>query len=571
MKQWPKYSSREAQALAEVGRTSIRPAMAGLLMFVFLGIIAMVPITQQVVDIGQQRASAWPQCYDIFRKPPAVAQALKQKDRPLLKRLITANRALMRAMQAYEIQIENDSRVGALLRMPTQYILARWLGAGNDKTYCGRRPWLFYRPEIESLVGPGFLEPRQLARRAAQAKEWQAPPQANPIPAILHLRDQLAQRGIALIVMPTPVKPMVHPEKFTRAYSDWPRPLQNQSYIEFTTQLRKAGVLLFDITEELVARKRDSGQSQYLATDTHWRPEAMLYCASRLKDFIEQELSLPPMPEPGYQTRLVSARQLGDLALMLKLPPSQTAWPRETVALRQVLDAQGMIWRPDAASDILVLGDSFCNIYSLESLGWGGGAGLIEQLSQELKRPLDRITLNDNGANATRVALGRELAQGRDRLAGKRLVIYQFAARELTEGDWKIVDLRLAQALPAKFLLPPAGTCWPAQGLIKDITAVPRPGSVPYKDHVLSLHLVDITCAPAATSNGQAVVYLQSMRDNTWTAAARLQPGAMIKLQLRAWSDVAVYYEGINRTELENIALQLQEPCWGEDPIPIQE
>ena len=96
------------------------------------------------------------------------------------------------------------------------------------------------------------------------------------------------------------------------------------------------------------------------------------------------------------------------------------------------------MWRSSPTADVLLLGDSFSNIYALSSLGWGDGAGLAEQLSYELQRPLDRITQNDEGANATRVALRRA---GAARLAGKRVVIYQFAARELASGDWRMVPL----------------------------------------------------------------------------------------------------------------------------------
>jgi alginate O-acetyltransferase complex protein AlgJ len=54
-----------------------------------------------------------------------------------------------------------------------------------------------------------------------------------------------------------------------------------------------------------------------------------------------------------------------------------------------------------------------------------------------LQRPLDRIVQNDQGAFATRELLHRA---GSARLAGKRLVIYQFAARELMFGDWKMFE-----------------------------------------------------------------------------------------------------------------------------------
>ena len=121
---------------------------------------------------------------------------------------------------------------------------------------------------------------------------------------------------------------------------------------------------------------------------------------------------------------------------MLDLPEGQTRYPPETVTVRRVVQADGTVWRSSPSADVLLLGDSFSNIYALSSLGWGDGAGLAEQLSYELQRPLDRITQNDEGANATRVALRRA---GAARLAGKRVVIYQFAARELAFGDWRLV------------------------------------------------------------------------------------------------------------------------------------
>jgi hypothetical protein len=44
-----------------------------------------------------------------------------------------------------------------------------------------------------------------------------------------------------------------------------------------------------------------------------------------------------------------------------------------------------------------------------------------------------------------------------------------------------------------------------------------------------------------------------------------LRPGEPVKLRLRPWPDVSAQYEKFNRTELEDSALQLEEPVWGED------
>jgi hypothetical protein len=45
----------------------------------------------------------------------------------------------------------------------------------------------------------------------------------------------------------------------------------------------------------------------------------------------------------------------------------------------------------------------------------------------------------------------------------------------------------------------------------------------------------------------------------------RLRPGDRVKLHLRPWPDVSAQYEKFNRTELDDSALQLEEPVWGED------
>jgi alginate O-acetyltransferase complex protein AlgJ len=179
--------------------------------------------------------------------------------------------------------------------------------------------------------------------------------------------------------------------------------------------------------------------------------------------------------------------------------------------------------------------------------------------------------------------LSNELARGRDRLAGKKLVVWEFATRELSFGNWKLLDLKLGEAKPSRFVSLKPGEAIDVSGTVESISPVPRPGTVPYKDHIEALHLVDVVAAggdrgPQGGENAfpnqgqrarlqpetQAVVYLWSMRDNVWTPEARLRPGDRIKLRLRPWPDVSAQYEKFNRTDLDDSALQLEEPVWGE-------
>jgi alginate O-acetyltransferase complex protein AlgJ len=308
-----------------------------------------------------------------------------------------------------------------------------WLGAGNERVYAGRDGWLFYRDDVEYVTGRAFLDPAQLRRRVKAAPEWAAPPQPDPRRALVQFRDDLAARGITLVVVPTPLKPGVHPERLAGRYADATAVLQNPSYHSFVADLRSEQVLVFDPSEMLAAASR--ADPQYLMSDTHWRPETMEAVAEQLGAFIAERAAVPVARDPGYLVERSEVSNTGDIARMLDLPVARALFPPESVWLRRILQPDGSPWVSARDADVLVLGDSFTNIYTLESMGWGTSAGLVEQLSYTLRRPLDRLVQNDEGAFATRALLSRDP----DRLNGKRVVVYQFAARELAFGDWKVL------------------------------------------------------------------------------------------------------------------------------------
>ena len=64
----------------------------------------------------------------------------------------------------------------------------------------------------------------------------------------------------------------------------------------------------------------------------------------------------------------------------------------------------------DRNSEIILLGDSFTNIYSSnEGLGWGNNAGLPEHIASNVGTPIDVISINGGGATEVR----KKLAQRR--------------------------------------------------------------------------------------------------------------------------------------------------------------
>ena len=463
-------------------------------------------------------------------------------------------------LKRVERTLENESLVSQWLLPRVQYLLTVLLGAGNEQVYLGHDPWLFYRADVDHVIGPPFLDPVRMKQRLHASRV-----QPDPIKAIVDFRNQLAARGIDLVVLPVSVKPSTEGEMLAVSNANRTQAsgaLPNPSFNEFKARLEQEKVRLFDPAPFLMERGRNG--HRYLETDTHWRPETMELVAERLADFLQLPAAAAPT-SPSIIEKEIVAR--GDIAAMLKLSRAEKFFPPETVTIRQVAIGNAL-WRPSKEADVLLLGDSFSNIFSFEAMGWGEAAGLAEHLSFALRRPIDCILRNSDASFATREILSNELARGRDRLAGKKLVVWEFAARELSFGNWKLLDLKLGEAKPSRFLSLKAGEEIEVSGTVESISPVPRPGTVPYKDHIEALHLVDIAGADArdaAESHAQAVVYSWSMRDNEWTSAARLRPGDRVKLRLRPWPDVSPQYEKFNRTELDDSALQLEEPVWGED------
>ncbi|MBR4665140.1 MAG: hypothetical protein IKO93_14840, partial [Lentisphaeria bacterium] len=249
-----------------------------------------------------------------------------------------------------------------------------------------------------------------------------------------------------------------------------------------------------------------------------------------------------------------------DIAVMLKLPNCKRYFPEET---ETVADHGASAVRD---SDVLLLGDSFANIYSSASLNWGTNGGLAETLGAMRGAPVDAIVRNDAGAFATRQLLANELRRGYDRLSGKKVVIWEFAIRELANGDWKLIEL--PQIKKADIAAAP-GESQKTGGFITlaeprtvsaavlKISTVPRPNSAPYKDHVVSILL-------RVDGGKQALVYAISMRDNVWTAAAKLRVGDKIKIKLEPWEKREPEFGSWNRSEFDDEELLTAEPLFGE-------
>lgn len=427
-------ASREAIALEEVGHTDVTRGVGLCLLVVLVTTMAMATLVELVgpASLRSSGPKPWVRLASLAGQVPSALQTT------FTEGLVAGNRRLHGAIDTFEDGLEEDSALIALVQPPTQRLLTSWLGAGNEEVYPGFEGWLYFRPDVDSLTGPPFLAPEVLRLRARGGNQWSPPPQPDPLPAIAELRLQVEAAGAELLVIPTPLKPAIHPEMFSGRYADATEPIRNPSENDLAARLRQMGIVVFDPAAVMAGARRETGQAQFLRTDTHWTPQAVDGVARELAALIRTRYGLQPVMR--FERREAVAENLGDLAVKLRLPPGQSLVTPEAVRSQRVFGLDRQLWKPDPRADVLLLGDSFTNVFSAPELGWGTAAGLAEQLSFHLGRPVDRLAVNAGGAHATRGALRRAATGERGRLAGKRLVLYQFANRELTGGDWKLFN-----------------------------------------------------------------------------------------------------------------------------------
>lgn len=512
--------SREEIAKIEIGHTEISRGQQLVLSLLFLALIVLYPVAQI--------------CYETRNKPLHEIQELQ-----LGNRLIAAPPdQLGAALKSYETALEDCSLLRAVLLKPAQEFLTGVFSSGNEKVIVGSDGWLFYASDFNYLANPGFLRPERLYKRKLKGG------QPDPVRAILDFQRQLKARGIRLILLPAPVKPMLYGDKLGGNAAAG-TVLQNPSFGEFRLIMEANDITVLDLAPEF-ALLRTAGTEPYLKTDTHWTPEGMEIAAAELAELVS-ERKTQDHSTPQQITHL------GDIAAMLKLSMPEKFFAAETVSVRPRQN-----FRVAPNSPVLLLGDSFNNIYSVPAMNWGEKSGLAERLSAYLGYNIDVIARNDAGAFATRELLSNELRRGRDRLAGKKIVIYEFAIRELADGNWKMLDLSLGDAPEVRFLALDAPRRVTAT--VQQVSVVPQPHSAPYKDHIMSVYFVDVN-----GGNEQALVYIKSMVDNVWTPAAQWRPGDRVTLMLMPWSGEAeAKFGSWNRSDLDDEELLLQEPLWGE-------
>jgi alginate O-acetyltransferase complex protein AlgJ len=264
----------------------------------------------------------------------------------------------------------------------TLWALLRYLlfAEGNRGVLVGDGGWLFSSEE--------FQDPRELEASLR-----------IDLAAVRQVRDQLAGRGVRLLLALVPAKARVYPEKLGR-YA-LPEKAEGR-YQELLGLLVGLGVPAPDLFAPLLEAKPRG--LVFLRTDTHWSPLGAEAAAQALAPAIERVLREEDSPRAAFQSAEGPRREYrGDLLNFLPLgrlaekvgPAPDSLLPRLTTAAEQA--AAGLFDQP--AIPVVLVGTSY-------------SAGELWNLEGALKTAVSADVLNVAKAGQGALAPMRALLAG---------------------------------------------------------------------------------------------------------------------------------------------------------------
>ncbi len=451
----------------EEKETTVYAIGRGISLFVIVVffLLVLIPVVldhvnRRSLEAGEgapDRRAFW---YEVF-SPPSFDP--NQPD-PAKKSLVSHLRWLERGLEKAPYVVG--------MRQKTQRWLMANFAEGTQKVFIGYEGWLFYQPDLKALTGYGPLKPEPFS--------VMKDPHLAKLPAaedcIVKFAAQLQERGVRLLLVPVPLKPMIYSEQMiggerppTREGGK-PQMLTHPDAGAFYERLRRHGVDVLDLTEAM-ARIRDERKSNFyhestannraeaqaseealkvrkdafLKQDTHWTHDAMLAMSLRIAAHVKEKYpeafrvkQLNPDSTStfnAFQTPRLAGdfvgESMGDLVKLLDLRNPAEFFAPEKFDFGVLSEGSE---RRDAP--IVLLGDSFVNIFDDPSLGFENPkapgkpmrSGIAQWLSKDLDQPLDVIAQNGRGSTGVRRDFARRYD---DEVRAKKLVIWVIAARDV--------------------------------------------------------------------------------------------------------------------------------------------
>ena len=285
------------------------------------------------------------------------------------------------------------------------------MAAGGKLSYPGADPeWLFLGQELKHLAEGAFWESR------SEASDF-----------FLDLHSKLKGVGVELIFVPVPAKAAIYPGKLVEgANADSVHATE-----PFLAKLADAGITVIDLEPELrAAAGGDAGIASYCRTDAHPSPAT----CERVASLVADKLSDRDWAKAAAAASSVKFAKGEPAEVKIKgdLIPAEkrAAWKAETVKATKAGVAGSLAQVPaeDAASPVVVVGDSHAQIFSLGGEMLMTGCGVVDHLQANLGFTVFLATTRGSSSQAQ-----RQIYKGPEFWDGKKALVWVSSAREFTQ------------------------------------------------------------------------------------------------------------------------------------------
>jgi hypothetical protein len=298
-------------------------------------------------------------------------------------------------------------------------------------TVAGVDGWLFLKEELQHLAAGKFWG--EAAASASLAKDKS---NADPLKAITTYNKLLAERGITLYLMPVPPKALIYPEKLADGVTAKDAAGAVALYKEFYGELGGAGVKVIDLLPKLL-EQRDQAQL-YCRTDSHYSGAGLELFAAAATEALQKEGWYQGVAKKEFAATKLPLKINGDLRQMAGGVGTEEDLELQVVTAK----GDGKSVESDPNSPVILLGDSHTLVFQAGGDLHAKGAGLFDHLSAGLGFAVDLLGVRGSGVTPARIKLFQRAKQDPNYLAGKKALIWCFAAREFTgAGGWKEIPV----------------------------------------------------------------------------------------------------------------------------------
>lgn len=472
---------------------------------IFLFIIIIPPLYRNIFEISAKlqtdelnHDSSWTPVIELFNKKK--------------------NQSLNEHLKSFEKNLETALFAETPRKLTQSTLSLSPLKEGNRNVRIGKDGWLFLDDAIESLTGKGPFPFQKDGN--------------SPVYAIKRFADQLDNFGARLILVSIPSKAMIYPEKINHNIKG---PISHPDAQRLVSELNSLPNLdVLDLTRSLFNLKKDT--KVFLKQDTHWTPEAMEEAAKIIANHIKSmDINIDKVNLNPKQKE--ERKAYGDLVEKINIWDG--AFSQESVIAKPIKGNTR-----DRNSEIILLGDSFTNIYSSnEGLGWGNNAGLPEHIASNVGTPIDVISINGGGATEVRKKLAQRRGCSED-MKNKKVVIWAITCRDLFLSQEQCIDRNISWENVSFDKRPlekkPTNNKIIIRAKLIEKPKIPDPNQTTYKDllYVADYEIIETISGQMPEEGKKIAVVNWAFKNRVLLPSANYEIGSVRNLQLMPFEEM---------------------------------